>query len=360
MTEKYEKLKNNETVKEFKDKLNTLTNEQQKFLLFKFFIEEPEKAKEYSEYFFDGIENFKKNYFISSMMSEFRKNNFETKEYVNKKITIEENYKALLQKCKLLAKELNLNNSLEIANLYTWLLWNGFFSKNKELKFQSHNRVLIPGNYSHDIMSGIGVCLNFSDMLSDFLNEFDFSSATLINYTGDDCERSYKVDIERVASKTKLSYKMMTLLIKPIIKKVGNHAFNLIKENDKLYIYDSTNLSAFKLEDKNKCIMIPGKGIVNLKPYFSYYINLSKKSTDALNFLHSTDYFEAPYNKKDFIVTWEECFELFLNNTSLLDDFYNEVKDDIMKISAANSQSKQLLKEYKKNNREKSSDLKTN
>ena len=35
--------------------------------------------------------------------------------------------------------------------------------------------------YSYDIMNGNGVCLNFSDMLKDILNECGYSSSILIN-----------------------------------------------------------------------------------------------------------------------------------------------------------------------------------
>ena len=79
-------------------------------------------------------------------------------------------YKEILLSTKKLANELNLTNSLELCVLYTYLLWNGYFSKDKQLKYQTVGTNCIPGTYPYTIMSGGGVCLNFSEMLTDFIN----------------------------------------------------------------------------------------------------------------------------------------------------------------------------------------------
>lgn len=260
------------------------------------------------------------------------------KEKINSLTHNLEKYKKILEITKLLSKELNLNNSLEISNLYTYLLWNGYFSKDKFLKHQNKGRIVIPGMYSEDIMSGIGTCLNFSDMLTDFLNEFEFSSATLINISDQNANCNYDVKIERNRSKIhkKKQNKLTFNYINLYKKIIGTHAFNLIKENDRFYIYDTTQLSAFKIKNKKKATIISGSGYAYLKPYTSYAYNFTQKAINVLNEFNNLKKFESPYDDIDFIETWEKCLELVSNNINLLNDFYNEIQSDILKIYKTN------------------------
>jgi len=337
---------NPETLKMF---FNEKTDEEIKFLFFKAILEDYDNSKKMLDLLSNEIGGLGSIFYLAFIAKIMKEDFLEKKKYLEEVTDVSKNYKTLLQKCKLLADELNLNNSLEVANLYTYLLWNGYFSKDKELKFQIDNRVITHGAFSYDIANGIGVCLNFSNMLADFINEFDYSAASIINYMGKGIDKSYKVDIERNKSKQKLHKKLGNSIMSLISKKTGNHAFTLINEKGKLYIYDSTNLCAFKLINKNEAVMLAGKGNVKIKPYFSYSINFSEKTNDTLDKLHNSNKIESPYSKKDFIITWEESLELFLDNIKLLDDFYEDVKDKIIYISDTQNRSKQLIKEYNKN-----------
>lgn len=342
-----ENLTKEEVVKQILEKLEQfgdLSEEQQNYVLFKIFMNAKAARSELLDALRGKFDNASKWYVIGVLIDALRKRNIETKAKIDSIANTQYDYKNILLNTKELADELNLNNSLMAANLFTYLLWNGYFSKEKELKFQSHDRVLASGRYSQDIMSGIGVCLNFSDMLTDYINEFDYKAATLINYLGKDMERSYTVDIERKLSKPKLKNKLLTPLLKPLTRKIGNHAYTLINENNKFYIYDATNLIMGELKSKDEAILIPGKGTLKIKPYFSYYINLSDKSVSALDSLHEYFNLESPYNKKDFIITWEECLDLFIKNTNLLDDFYNEIRNSIVNVATINEQQKKKIK----------------
>ena len=46
-----------------------------------------------------------------------------------------EEYNMILKKTSKLAQELNLKNSLELSILFMFLLWDGYFSKNKKNKY---------------------------------------------------------------------------------------------------------------------------------------------------------------------------------------------------------------------------------
>lgn len=331
-------------LEKIKEMLKELTPEQIEFFFFKIFELYSDSYEEIINYFEEDVDNIRKIHLKNLLITQFKNKDLTQKRILDLNTNSLENYKEILKKFKILADELNLSNSLEIANLYTYLLWNGYFSKDKKLKYQIHDRLLLPGMYSHDIMDGIGVCLNFSDMLTDIINEFDYSAATLINHANKNIESFYKVDIERAKEKEKFYFKLLSPLIGILTKKIGNHAYNLINENGKLYIYDSTNLSMSKLDSKWNSIIIAGKGTHDIKPFFSYYVNDSKKAVSTLDLLHTTSDIESPYNKKDFIITWEQCLELFFNSTYLLDDFYFEIVNNINEISNGNKKLKMTIK----------------
>lgn len=316
--------------------------------LFKFLMENPDAITDLNINI-DTVKNHNDNtYFLALIISSFIKETNEKIKLIVENTNTKKNYKDILKKCKDLALELNLSNSLKVSNLYTYLLWNGYFSKNKELIYQTHSRLLLPGMYSRDIMDGKGVCLNFSDMLTDFINEFDqYSSATLINNINKRNKNYYKVNIERKKGKEKIYSKLLLPIIIQKAKKSGTHAYNLINENGKLYIYDSTNLSISKLDNKFKSSLLPGEGTSDIKPYFSYCFNNNDKSDKILDLLHTTETFETPYNSEDFITSWEECLELFKDNINLLDDFYSEINSSIVNICDDNIISKKLIKNYK-------------
>ena len=95
-----------------------------------------------------------------------------------------------------LALELGVSNSLQLSNLYTYLLWNGYLSKNKT-NIYSEERKLLEGLFFVDVMDGIGVCLNYADMLKDFLKACDHEAAVLWNLCDARLTTDYIVPIEK-------------------------------------------------------------------------------------------------------------------------------------------------------------------
>lgn len=267
---------------------------------------------------------------------------------INKLKLIDDNYKNILSKTKLLSEELNLKNSLEIANLYTYLLWNGYFSKDFELKFQSFKRNMINAHYSFDIMSGIGVCLNFSDMLTDLINLYDYSAASVINKFDVKQKRYYVPDIERKIAKVNIGNKIKASIFKPLANMTGNHAFTLIVDKEKMYIYDPTNFMIFNIDSRFKCTNICGTRGCELKPIFSHFINNSEKANFALGALNLNNSYESPYTRKDFIFTFENCVDTLNDKKSLLNSFHQEILNNIKVIDENSKDVKKLIKEKKK------------
>ena len=242
---------------------------------------------------------------------------------------IMEEYNLLINKILLLAKELDISNSLELCILYSYLLWNGYLSKTKENVFKSYGRKFINGLYFADIMDGIGVCLNHADMLRDILKISRYTSIMLENSQDDNINVNYKLDIERngvVDIPRPLSERLFR-------KKKANHVFNLIEENNKLYIYDSTNMLLYNLVDSNYSRLVNGKGKNKLFPYQSYDFTYSKEEEELLDKVIMGVNNTSPYTNEDFVSTSEVNLEIIRNSVSLLEDFYHEARIDIIGIA---------------------------
>ena len=323
-------------------RLGKLSKEELKFLLYKTIFENSDDVNQ-SEWFDENSDNYKmllnseNLYLLSSLFKAdfLKKLNNELLEYRKKYYdSINYYYLDILEKLKKLSLELGLKNSLELSNMYTYLLWNGYFSKDKTNVYSIENRKVIMGLLFADIMDGIGVCLNHADMLKDFLNNCGYDSAVLVNFASKNTKIDYKMDIERRVRKSSVSTKIMNYVLMPIISMIGNHAFTLIKENDRMYIYDSTNLGLLEIKEPYMASVINGEGVHKLHPYTSLLVgNGTSSEINALSGLFFNTNLSSPYDRDEFIFTCEDNISLFNKNISLLDDFYDNIKTDIVIIS---------------------------
>ena len=90
------------------------------------------------------------------------------------------NYQKVLDNYKKLAEELKINDALNLSHLFSYLLWNGYFSVTKEHRYNLNDRLMISGMYSFDVIKGHGVCLAYAELLANFLNTCD-KEASLLN-----------------------------------------------------------------------------------------------------------------------------------------------------------------------------------
>lgn len=242
-----------------------------------------------------------------------------------------ENYDSLLQKTIELGRELKLTNSLALSNLYTFLLWKGYFSLYKEHKYSINDRKILIDGFFTEIIEGMGVCLNYSAMLNDLLIEANFSSTMIIN-KANKMERDY-TPLERNIEKSKIFNYLRMNIIQLAFKNISNHACTLIKENNQFYIYDATNLAIFQLDSARIATMIAGKGNISLDPYMSYFFATTEAEKNLINDLCNQKSFSCPYSRKDFIFTWENNLELFQENMNLIEDFYIDIHTHLEQIA---------------------------
>lgn len=243
-------------------------------------------------------------------------------------------YNHLLNKAAKLARELKITSSLEYANLFTFLLWNGYFSKSKSHVYQIENRRNIFGLFSFDIMRGGGVCLNYSDMLKDFLNKnIHFNAASIFALCPNDLKPDYRPEIERNYIKPKFYLKLLFWLLKGVVKRSGNHAVTLVQEINKTYLYDATNLCAYDIDGLSKAHIISGTGSLDLHPYLSYLFSTDGKERVALESLINETYSPYLYTAEDFKAISEKNMAQFKDNNSLIEDFYTAAYPHLEKIA---------------------------
>ena len=258
-------------------------------------------------------------------------------------------FQKVLENYKMLAEDLKLDTALEKYHLFTYLLWNGYFSKTKEHSYDKNHRKNIFGLYALDLVRGNGVCLNYADGLKKYLQTCGAESELLLckipTQKGKICFR-YRPDIER---KVKRGSFIKTLLLAPlaplITSKMGNHAITLIKEKDKYLAYDPTNLAVLNIKDDKKASLVTGSGNFDLKLTASFMMGDSNGALFA-------QMLEKPIvpalEAKETIFNFENTLETIKENKSLLDDAYINIHGELEFIDKELSQKKKQEKKLEK------------
>ncbi|MBQ9834254.1 MAG: hypothetical protein IJO33_03580 [Bacilli bacterium] len=243
-------------------------------------------------------------------------------------------YYKVLENYKLLARELNIDNSFDLSHLFSYLLWNGYYSVNKTHSYKLSERLLLPGLHSFDVIKGKGVCLAYAELLHNYLTVCGKNSSILnckLPTETNIISCDYRPQIERNTNNNVSSEsinKMLELLFKRVINNFGNHAVNLIEENDRLFGYDVTNLFVLNIGEKNRASIINGKGIIELKPLETLILN-SNADPNKLYELLVAGNLEQAFTRKEVIFSFENIMEIIANSISLLDDAYDNIHSEL-------------------------------
>ena len=241
-------------------------------------------------------------------------------------------YKKILNSTSILASELSISNSLELSILFSYLLYNGYYSKTGEHKYKLENRSIIPGFFSYDIFNGNGVCLNYSVMLSDILINNGYKATIIVNKLHDVANPEYMMKIERGIVNPKINTKIIHSLLSPLSNLIGNHACTLIIDNDMPYIYDPTNLTMFDCVSNRMANHALGKGEILLKPYLTAIV-AGNEGLEVIKDLSMKEEYNNHYSKDIFIITSQSEIDKYNKNRFLINDFYSEIKKDINDIT---------------------------
>ena len=239
-------------------------------------------------------------------------------------------YNKILENYKLLAQELKINNALELSHLFTYMLWNGYYSVTKHHTYNLKERLLLPGMNSFDVLKGKGVCLAYAEVLHNYLTTCNETSALLnckVPSSKRKIIRDYMPDINRDIDSNiidKLSSRFTTFFLNWLFNKVGNHAVTLIEDGSKIYVYDPTNLYVLNVIDKDTATLINGKGNFKIKP-FSSLLLIPNSDPNQIFEKIMTDNIKQAYTSNDIINSYEKVLNLINNNLNLLDDAYDNI-----------------------------------
>ena len=232
----------------------------------------------------------------------------------------------------IIIKELGLvDNPTSQFIVFTYLLWNGYLSENKEYKYEDKNLHNIRGYEELDIISGHGNCRSNVNAMKKIFTFLGYNVYTLINSTS-----LYYTDyaINYGNDNTKLTDGRIhneDADESPI----GNHANLLLEKNNNYYIYDPTNNLIFKVNAPLTADLYNGCGKCYIKPWgFIIFDHFDvEKTLDIL--------FKIKSQNKENFLTKEEIVEITLNtfsrikqNKTIISDFYSLIKPSIKYIKS--------------------------
>lgn len=277
------------------------------------------------------------------------KNNFILKSLIDSKIEYEHNYYFFLHyypellssydkiivNFASLVGQLELKDGLDISILFSYLLWNGYFSADQKIDYCGINNLNRFDFFGLEVMGGQGTCLHFSCLFKDFLNACGYDSAILLNHITKIEHEIYSPNIVRNIKEEKESETINEKILKKIIGFLsGNHAFNLVNDFGNLYIYDVTNLLYIPISDCNDIgSRIRGEFVQGiLHPNFSYTFNLDRSSIRTLDLFHQKER-GSYYSMDEYQGKSEKLMEDFANYQDLFQDSYRKSVDDISVVS---------------------------
>lgn len=256
-------------------------------------------------------------------------------------------YKNILLSYKALAEELGISDSLDLAVMFSYLLWNGEFSVTGEHQYSFRDELLLPG-MPFEVFKGSGICLNYSAFLRDFLVTNGIKAAALSCVLPKSAiTEEYKPDIDRNVNlkATDMLY-FWSALLKPMVQTYGNHSTTMISDTDKTYVFDPTKLYVFNCSDSKKINALTGSGTLDIKIPSSLMLDPYNDSDSILELLYG-DELGNDLTRKQVTSSFEEVIELLNNNRDLINDVYNETYFDKKKIDEETNKYGSLSKSLK-------------
>lgn len=243
-------------------------------------------------------------------------------------------YKNIIESSGKLIKEVGLNNPFSISVMYEYLLWNGYFSKDKKLEFNMTDRKVVMGALGADIMRGKSVCLNNASMLTDIYNELGIEAYTMgctIDASQSLKNMEYKLDIERESAKIKLKDRFFSKVIDILhLGYFGNHAITCFKFNEMYSFSDPTNLAFLNLIDMTKLNYVGSEMNAKVKAWLMvtlHEISYESFKEIMMKFFVFSDTKLLDVEKvRGFS---ENTMGICNNNLKLFDDFHSEISNDI-------------------------------
>lgn len=283
----------------------------------------------------------KRNYFYDFyfpdaviMFSEFLN---EQREAV-KKMEFYQYYENIIEKSARLLREIGATDPLTASATIQYLLWNGYFSKDKSLVYSESKRVNNFVATGADVVRGRSVCLNNADFEATILRRLGkeaFIIGARVN-PKQKIEFEYRPNIVRnVDEKVSLWQKLFIKLVEfTPLRRIGNHAVTLIKTDGQYVISDPTALAYANITDFMKATYVGSTGSMDLKPWLMLLL-------DGVDIEKFKEIVETSFANSDREVlnarlvkqVYDNGIYLCQKNKTLIDDFHEEIEPDIEEVS---------------------------
>ncbi len=202
-------------------------------------------------------------------------------------------------------KENGVDNPESCFDLYTKLLWNGYFSVNQMYEYDVENQSNMMGYYGIQIATGRGDCKNNEDFFYRIMRKLGYNAYQVACSQGPDS-------------------------IKELV--LGNHVITVVEDNGLEYYFDTTNACSYQKLCMNYVVNQDRKLMVTLKPLMSYIYGYSNEEKtihlllEGLEVIRPTSKEACIVNKK--LDSSESQKVLVLQNSveSNLQKIYNTIK----------------------------------
>ena len=244
-------------------------------------------------------------------------------------------YKNILKLYKDLAIYFRINDSLQLSQFLSLLLWCGFFSPTGVHTYKLDNRFYLDGMYSFDVFNGGGVCVAYSQLLEDFLREYNFKAASIgcrEKRNDQTTSFSYQPPIIRnfdISESESLFDNFIQNFISILCNNKCNHAVTLINDEKGMYLYDATNLCALNLISTKTANGVTYNGSMEFYPDDSLFYLSNIDSYELLENLAASSNKEIKSKRRiitqdEFISLFEDMITKFMSNLRIVQDAYHE------------------------------------
>lgn len=236
---------------------------------------------------------------------------------------VDEILQSVFQTYDKIGQELQFSQTIDRCYFFSYLLWNGYFSCTKEHAYDLKNRFrTIFGMEYLDILKGTGVCLQYADALSRFLQVGDVESDLLVCKITPNSLRNveYYPDLHRTIKNAKMPFWLNNRFGSFLSDKIGNHAITLIRDNGQYFAYDPTNLVSFNFDSFDTASCTTGNCHFDLK-WFTTFLSGNTDEKLYNDFLFSKR--SSPLDKKDVVDHFQNVISTCENHRYLLDENYH-------------------------------------
>jgi hypothetical protein len=245
-------------------------------------------------------------------------------------------YYEIIHKIVLLCNEMSIKNPNEVSLLFEYLLWNGYFSRDKVM-YYSFNRVIVPGLYGASIMDSKGVCLNTACMLTDILCSLNIEAYTVGCSIPMGKAKCYYIppikrfkDLSHNVKKGNYNYEDKLLLP---VKERAEHAVTLYKTVDGYVYSDTVNMLFLNNDNILKASYVGANKSVIIKPYCLLLQNEVSYESFRELFEDVLAHENFSYMDVDFMINFSErIIEVCKNSVGLFNDFYDDIRIDIDEV----------------------------